>query len=322
MANTPQNSESKLPDAPVAAPAKPARTHGDKLFDRWIYAGLNGVGTFILTIPLAYWGDHGGGKAFFKKCASYLEKWGADPKNAETAVRATTLGIGGTVMILPVYVAEHFRKPIVTWFNQHFGSDKDKKTVVENPAPQTFGSILKGRLVAWCAVFSGFKLMGALSKWLRNPAALGNFETIVGEEVCKRLGDKPTHNVAAMEKAIAEETKKNGAALTKEAMNEIKVAHETKMFSYGKLGALDVFATAAATSILYVTSRIFAKQRAQKAQLASEKPSVTREAVVPMADATGDAPPTLNASQPESTISGERHAAGMVAPREMQQVHA
>jgi len=302
----PQNS-----DPHATEPAKaPARTHGDKLFDRWIYAGLNGVGTFILTIPLAYWGDHGKGQKAFKNAAEKLETWGMNPKNAETVVRTSTLGIGGTVMVLPVWVAEHFRKPIVGWFNQNFGSDKDKTAEVENTAPQTVASLLKGRVVAWLAVFSGFKLFGYGAKAAGHPEALQNFETKFGEGAMKLLG-KPTHDFAALEKETASIVAAGENVAEKLAKATAK--HETKAFRFAKIGALDVFATTAATSILYVTSRIFAKRRAEhRSDMGQPLAFAPNQGVA--ADALpAEASVPMNPSAPALTVSGEKIHPGVIA---------
>ena len=298
MVDVPQN----LEPTQAEQPKKPMRTHGDKLFDRWIYAGLNGVGTFILTIPLAYWGDHGKGKQAFGNGAKWMNKnLNMDVKVAERAIGTTTLGLGGTVMVLPVWLAEHYRKPIVEWFNKHFGNEKDRHAVVENPAPQTFGTLLKGRVVAWLAVFSGFTGFAAASKALGHEHALDNFKTWFGKNTCKLIG-KETHDPA-----VLAELKVAG----KTAEEALKGA-ETKAYHYAKLGALDIFATTAATSILYVTSRVFAKRKAKHDQIAATTAKMPIPASADIVEA-GVKGSTQATSLPSKTIAGEKIPAGVIA---------
>ncbi len=323
---------------------KPQQTRGDRLFDRAVYAGLNGVGTFLLTIPLAYWGDHGGGKEFFQKIGSKVG--GAlklSSKTSETIVRATTLGLGGTIMVIPVFFAEHFRTPMVKWLNQHFGSAQDKEAAAQNPAPQTFASLIKGRLVAWCAVFSGFKIVEWVTKAVDHPNTLGNFEEWVSRNLCKITGKEtylvPAEQVKALRDAVdtaasplkAAEKKRSfmnkvfGAAsynLPEAEVNSLKAtletaekavgAAETKAYRYGKLAALDVFATAAATTILYASSRFFARNRSPEKQ--KELAAKTNAGGSPFADAAdASVLPVAEAELPEKTISGEKHRPGMIA---------
>lgn len=281
--------------AQQSAPEKPHRTRGDRLFDRIVYAGLNGVGTFLLTIPLAYWGDHGGGKEFFEKmgqkAATVLKR---SPETAKTIVRATTLGLGGTVMVIPVFFAEHFRTPMVNWLNRNFGNEQDKATPVENPAPQTFASLIKGRLVAWCAVFSGFKIVEYVTKWADHPKALENFEERFAKAACKIV--KADTHVAGV---------------------------ETKAFRYGKLAALDVFATAAATTILYVSSRFFARSRSPEKQKELATQAASRSDI--LRDEAGQESAALSGkieAAPQPVIAGEKIHPGMVAADAVRQVGA
>lgn len=286
LSETPQNLPPDATTAPtsaatvaapamVQAPAKPRKTIGEKIFDWGTYGGLNGVGTFLLTIPLADWGNR---KIFDSWSKGLNEKFKIGPNTATNIVKSTTLAIGGTVMLLPVYLAERNKKPISEWLNQKFGNHEEKKAQVENPAPQTPGSLIKGRLLAWCAVFLGFKSM----EWMGKGEALQKFEQDFGKKTCAVLG-KLTH------------------------VNNV----ETTAFRWGKLAALDIFATAAATSILYVTSHVFAKQQAR----AQKKPSPYPVNISgQLAAARGDAI-TLTESVPQTAIQGEKtHPGVVVAP--------
>ncbi len=334
-----------LSSSEPAEQKKPQKTRGDRLFDRAVYAGLNGVGTFLLTIPLAYWGDHGGGKESFEKGSKFfIEKFKMKPSNAKTVIRATTLGLGGTLMVIPVYFAEHFRTPMVAWLNRNFGNAQDKEAAVENPAPQTFASLIKGRVVAWCAVFSGFKVVEWFTKAIDHPNTLGNFEEKFSTWLCKLVG-KETHAVplaevnslrAAVTHAIqplqAAEKKRSflnkvfGEAsyhlpeaevkslkATLEAAEKAVGAVETKNFKLGKLAALDVFATAAATTILYASSRFFARNRSPEKQKALAAKTNAGGSHFADAEEAAALPAADDAALPEKTISGEKHRPGMIA---------
>jgi hypothetical protein len=282
---------------PMAA-AAPVKTRGEKLFDWLTYGGLNGVGTFIITIPFADWGNR---KVFDSWSKGLVETFKLSKGTARTAVSATTLGIGGTVMLLPVYIAEHYKKPISEWLNRRFGNEQEQKMKVENLAPQTVGSLIKGRLVAWCAVFSGFKGAELISKAMGKGDALQQFEQRFGEKVCKVL-DTPMHDKAIMETARAE-----GKSLE----NAWKLA-ETKTYRYGKLGALDIFATTAATSILYVTSRIFAKRReAARAERETMKPLVKASVAADLVKEDTSVSSGLT-DMPVTMITGDKQNSGAI----------
>lgn len=282
------------------APSAPHKTRGDVLFDRWVYGGLNGVGTFLLTLPLAFWGDHGGGKETFQKFTRFLtEKTPLGEETAKTVVRATTLGLGGTVMVVPVRIIEGMRTPIVNALNQRYGSAEDKAVGAQEVAPQTWGSLLKGRLVAWVVVFSSFKAIEAAGFGKK----MKQFEEAFSEKLFCNPFKKALHTLPQAE---VEALKALG---TKDALKTLAEA-ETTRFRYGKLAALDVFATTAATILLYVGSRFFAKHRAPEVQekLLARQQHTNKN---PFA-AASEEPQT--AAAPETSISGDKQRAGKVSP--------
>ena len=107
---------------------------------------------------------------------------------------------------------------------------------MKEPPPQTWGSLFKGRMVAWGVVFSSFKAIGALSSALGKPHALPEFERKFADKACAIL-HKPT-----------------------EIMTEGGMV-ESRASKVARIAALDSFATVAATILLYTGSRFFAKQR-------------------------------------------------------------
>lgn len=196
---------------------------GGKVFDWITYGGIAGVGTFIVTLPLAYWQKYTPGRKFYHTASDALQRIGVSEKIAVNATETTNLMHGGNLMLLPVLGLEYFRTPIVTGLNRLFNDPTDPESVKDAPK-QTVGSVLKGRLLAWTAVFVGFT--GA-SKII--PGQMQAFENKVGEMTCK-IFKQP-------------------------------VIAESKAYRYGQIGALDAFATITAATLLYTGSHFFAQRR-------------------------------------------------------------
>ncbi len=274
------NPSSMQPSQPSPAPS-PRKTRGDVLFDRWLYGGLNGVGTFLLTLPLAYWGDHGGGKATFQKFSNFLkERTPLSEQTAKTVVRATTLGLGGTVMVIPVRMIEGIRTPIVQALNRRYGSPEDQAVGAQVVAPQTWGSQLKGRAVAWTVVFGSFKAIEGIGFGKK----MEQFEHWVAEHIiCKAL---------------------------KQPLRDA-MGNESKAFRYGKLAALDAFATAAAAMLFYTGTRFFASHRSEEkqAQLAER---YSQNGAHVLADAAGERASSTIDAIPQTMVHGEKQHPGLV----------
>lgn len=277
----------------------PVKSRGDKVFDWFVYGGMNFVGTFVLTIPLAYWAMHGKGKPFFDKLGEGVKNLGLPPGAADKVVTTSALFLGGSVMVAPVRLAESMRTSIVSALNRNEKPLGASEEPYRHP-PQTWGSLIKGRLLAWAAVFSSLQAI----KWVGYGEALGKFEHRVAEKSMKLFKKQsytlPAEDVTAL-KALG----------TKEALETLEHA-ETKAYKYGKLAALDVFATAAATMLLYVGSRFFAKHRPPEVQ----ERLIARQNQRPNADvaADGETPlATPAAVSPETRISGDKQAAGTLS---------
>ena len=257
----------------AATPVEKSR--GDKLFERWLYGGLNGVGTFIATIPLAYSAKYGKFKEPLENFGERLGRAGLGAKNVNTVTLMLATSLGGTAMLLPTWLAEHYRKPIVARLN---GKPADQPPAPDAPAEyeapkQTLGSLLRGRVLAMAAVTASF---GVANHFFAD--AFKKFETNIGE------------------KAVQWFAKNKSAAFTE----------KTKL--YGEMAALDIFATAAASSILFVGSRFFANHRnPESAQLATQP--TAEDLFIRAETVLKDAPAP---SEPSTTISGEKQQAGVV----------
>lgn len=202
----------------------PKISRGERIFDWLVYGGLAGLGTYIVSIPIGYWVKYGKGAEFNKNAAKKLTSFGFSQNTAEKTMDTTMLMHGGNIMLLPIKYAEDNKESIVTTINDMIG-EKTDHIALHDEDKQSWGSIIKARIVAWCAVFAGFK--GAAS--ILGEEKFGRFEESFSKKACALLG-KPTHI--------------NGK--------------ETTAFRMGKIGALDTYATIAASSLLYIGTRLFA----------------------------------------------------------------
>jgi len=242
-----------MTDQPTIA-AKTADDHplskGERWFDWLTYGGIAGVGVFLVTLPLTYWSKYAGGAKNFKAAAHWLEKKGFSAHTAEDLVMTTSLMQGGNLGLIPVKLMENNKPQIVKKINDVLGDSTDEKAVEAEPK-QSWTSLLKARIImAWTPVFLSFRA----ATMLLGKEKFQHFEHWFSESlICKPLG-KATH-IAGV---------------------------ETKAFRYGKIAALDAFATAAAATLLYIGSNIFAKQEKDE-ELAHTKLPETPKEVLPEA---------------------------------------
>lgn len=235
----------KQESLPAEQPAPHQSSRGERLFDWLTYGGIAGVGTFLLTVKIAYDQKYGGGdKKLYHKMTNGLRSIGFSPKVAKDVVETTNLMHGGNLMVLPVAGLEYFKKPIVRGINAVLNEPPDA-SVQEGPQ-QTFWSLLKGRMVAWSVVFASmFTASEVIGPQMKN------LEHRVGSAYAG-FKDMPIHEGSMSREAFA--TLEESA---KEAIG-------TKPYRLGRIAALDVFATAAAAALLYIGSHFFAKKAEQK----------------------------------------------------------
>lgn len=243
---------------PVEDSKRPPASRGERIFDWLVYGGIAGIGVFLATIPTTYWAKYGGGAKYFKRGSHKLESLGLSAKTAEDMMMSTALMQGGNLAVFPVKWAEDNKVAMVTKINDMIG-EKTDIAALENEDRQTWGSILKARVAAWLTVFTGFKIVGHTV----GSGKLAAFEESFAKNVCGMLG-KATH----------------------------MHGQETKIFRHGKIAALDVFATAASSTLLYVGSRVFAHWERQRTEAvcANAAPDIP-------AHSENDAMPTSQAAQ-------------------------
>ncbi len=243
---------------PALAPIAP-KSKGEKLFDRVVYGGLAGVGTFIITIPVAFLLQYKK-PAYYTDFVHWIERQlghvfstSVSRETAEEVVRTTALMQGGNLMLIPVGLAERHKVSIVSGLNTMLG-DPTPKEAIEQAPKQTWVSLIESRAVAWLGVFGAFAFT---QKFFGN--TLRTFETEAGNLLCEVTG-KPT---TRMQEVVIDGVKTMAPA-------------ESKTFIFGKLGAVDIFATAAAATLLYVGGHFFArKQEEKKADKKNAKSSRT-----------------------------------------------
>jgi hypothetical protein len=224
----------QTPDV-LAAERKAERTstsRGERLFDFLTYGGIGFLGVFAAGIPVGYWAKYGKGSSMFNSAAHSLEKWGMSSHAAQDVVMTSVLMQPGNLAVIPIKMMENNKQSLVKKFNDMLG-DKSADASVEEDARQTWDSLVKSRATAWLAVFSGFRGFGMVV----GNDKMAAFENGFATRVCNFLG-KPTHIPGMAELA----------------------ANETRLFRYGKIAALDLFATAAATTLLYMGTRFFARK--------------------------------------------------------------
>lgn len=229
-------------------------SRGEKIFNWLVYGAVNAVGTFIITLPLGYWTKYGSVAKYFERGTNFLVKKGMNPSMAEPLLSTTALVHGGNLMVAAVKVAEDNKIPIIKKIDEIIG-DKTDVAALEQQDKQTWPSLIKGRILAWLTVYTALQGTVTFAGADKLAAIENGFAKNV---VCKMLG-RPTH----------------------------VGGRETKTFRYGKLAALDIFATAAAATLLYIGSRFFAKSdkknlEVQCEELAKEKAVQPEALLVPV----------------------------------------
>ena len=212
---------------------------GEKVFDALVYGPMNIIGTFLATMPLAWSLEHGlGGKPFDTVKNFLTSRLKINDNITRKALTTTTTWMGGNAMLLMVKAAENNKDNIVAGINRMSGDTTQGPPVLAEPR-QDWGSLIKGRLLAWVVVFSSF---------------LG-FEQIVGAKAMGKMEEGFAHKLCD----------KFGWAKEEKVMIDGQLkTRPTRAFGYGKIMTFDIFATIAGGALLYVGSRAFAKRREEK----------------------------------------------------------
>jgi hypothetical protein len=318
----------------TVAPRKPSK--GESAFDWLIYGGIAGVGTFFLTIAMAYVVKYKGGDAWVAK---QLQKAKIDPDGiAGTAINVTTLMHGGNILAVPVYFAEKNREDIVDKLNYALG-DKTPKEEIEPKPKQTVLSVFTSRIVAWCAVFVGW-----VSAETAFPKSFKTFQDEVGRSFAKLMGSSqyrtgiPEAQEAVKQGLLAKEQGLLGkvAELDSGPMRGKELKHvmgllqkelkgvqkelmpfETRRFRFGKLTSLDVFATAVAATLFFMGNNFFGNLFNGKKEGAPEPEQKKLKIPNPTLPRTEEAP-----QLERKTDFAQRLAEQKAQPHEQEAAHA
>jgi len=277
------------------------KTTGEKYYS-WLKFGVAEVFILVATAVIAYWARHGQDKWYnvFKqiqklsdKVFSPLSRIGKDGSKARevgtvlSVAAASTMVTfhGGNAFAPAMKWFDNKKNDIVNAFNKLFGKPDEleigQERLKEDPK-QSWGDVIKGRLAAWAIVFTSFVsatlLIGKSTK--NNDYHFNNFEEWFARKFAGLTkGGKELAKISALQK-LPEHLKEN------------------KSYRFGKILALDIYATTAAIIIWNVISELSAKIR-QK-----EKKEVPHETPAPAL------PETLTQEIPE------RQFTDTVQPRE------
>ena len=262
-----------------SATARTAKSKGEKFFDRAVYGGIAGVGTFVATIFITYLLKYGSWKGFHNGLARAIEKGltkikpgVAHAASAEEIAMTTTLMMGGNLMLLPVGIAEHHKVALVSGLNTAM-DDPTPKEAIQHAPKQTWDSLIKSRIVAWLAVFAAFKGAGmAFSQTMQSS------ENETGKLLCKLTGKPATRLVKGIEQ-------------------------ETKTFIFGKIGALDVFATIGSAILLYLGGHFFARKQEEKKE---RRAASHHTGAAPTRDVTVGEMEPLQQNAPQMQVAGTK----------------
>jgi hypothetical protein len=303
---------------------KRPKSKGEKFFDRAVYAGIAGAGTFVATVVLA---DelkrghlqflHKGGARVFETIAQGVKyvtgRGGKDAKWVDEATMTTNLMMGGNIMLIPVGIAEHHKVALVDGLNAAM-DDKTPKDAIEKAPKQTWGSLAKSRGVAWLAVFGTLKGLGAIYG-----KTMTSFEEQTGDLACAIM-KKPTHRgdatvIQSLQQKIKELKVPPETAALKEQIKKVGKEleqFETRTYRYGKIGAVDVFATIGSATLLYLGGHFFARKHEEKIERRAEHKALKASGIAPQhKDSMIEQEPASHAADaPTLQIAGEKQHEG------------
>lgn len=281
---------------PVAAEAPQTKTKskGEKFFDRVVYGLIAGVGTFVVTVPVTYLLKHQPRiKPYYEKAVDWLHGKLPAQYSRETAdkiLSTTALMQGGNLMLLPVGFLEKHKIQIVKGLNVTL-NDPTPPEQIEMAPKQTWRSLIESRGLAWLTVFGSFKVAEKYAA-----RTLVAFEEDMGDLACR------VFNKNKMRKVVE----------TVGGVDKI-VEHETKTYLFGKIGAWDMFATAAAVTLAYIGGHFFARKQEQKKEVrAARRQTVLGEAR--RDEETLDLPLDVSLAKdtPAAQIGGDRQHQGVM----------
>ncbi len=248
----------------------PPKTRGERYYDRmqFITGDLFIIASSAALAYVARFGaeSYGGVRNYLMDMQNYLDKklmkhigTGGDfSKLTAMATSSTLLTMwGGNLFAPALKYLENNKEKIVTRYNEKHGTPEEVAAGHErlkDTPKQTWGDVIKGRAVGFVTVVSGFLAMYYLLGQSNPPIVRSD-----GSSTKWRL-DKYEEKVGRWFAGI---TKDGRGIAAKELKEGLTAAEESnKLYRFGRMFALDVFAASAALLIWNVVSRFSAKSRA------------------------------------------------------------
>lgn len=207
-------SEPQTPDgapfSPAAPPAHKHRTVGNRIYDWGIYSTFAWAGVAAISALSAHEAMHGTHPAFNwlrslnNNCISGLSKAlestvmkGAPKESihgwAKGSTMFVTLGLGGWAMMAPIKWLEDHRERNAARIDTFLGTTPPDPGLVAAEVPQTWSSVLQGRLMSWGLSYAAFAAMG--------PAATGKVSDWFADKAARAtLALRPQANPATVRK--------------------------------------------------------------------------------------------------------------------------
>ncbi len=250
------------------------KTTGERAYD--VLQFLTGK-IFILaaTAALAFKADpvHGGDKilgmpnflrSFQQKVTEAFKPVAESGKMGEIISKAASstviLSWGGNFFVPVIKWLENGRESISNFFNRAIGKPGEEKIAHErlkDLPKQNWMDVIKGRVMAWLTVFSSLTVIDSIAG--KDKTGRSNFakyeDTFSRKLVCTLPG------VGAEAKQIA------ALPLSEKVPMQLE---KNGVYRFGKVAALDLFATSAAIVVWNIISRLSAKKRVDKQRHADE----------------------------------------------------
>lgn len=159
-----------VPEEKPCPPVPKHRTVGNKIYDGAVYTTFAWGGVALASAVSAYAAQHGKSwwRAFNDACVNSLEKVikkipAMPERNIKHYAKGTTmfltLGLGGWLMMAPIKWLEDNREKNAARIDRLLGTREPDPRVVEAEIPQTWHSVLSGRMVSWGLSYAAFLAM-------------------------------------------------------------------------------------------------------------------------------------------------------------------
>jgi len=215
------------------------RTVGNRIYDWGIYTTFAWAGVAAVSLLSAHEAMHGRNPHFnwLRSLNNNIQKGvegllsksilkNAPKETIEGWARGTsmfaTLGLGGTTMMLPIKWLEDNRQKNACRIDNALGTTPPHPELVEKEVPQTWKSVLSGRMFAWGMSYVAFLAMGPK----------------LTDKISKGFGKKVTDVIISL----------------KPSANPVTVR------KWADIGAFDATFTVITAALTYFTSRFVAKK--------------------------------------------------------------